>query len=211
MYDAVVKAKTTKLDLSIEKWRDFPYSALSHHGKTCCEVSREWLLAMDYSQLCSANALTAPRWIRQRWTWGPCTWSLHWCEAVRRKTLDCGALAAIAHQIFLNRGVESYPVQLIQEFNPDAVNQWQTKWESDECSPHWLSDDLIYHEGCAVVTAENEIKLWDASAGWWINPNQPKGYGSLVAVKIHTDNASASFKWGAHRINSNIWQKLKFV
>lgn len=207
MYDAVVKAKLSETDAAIEKWRDFPYSALSHHGEECCQIAREWVLAMDYSQLCGADPLTAPRWIRQRYTWGPCKWSLHWCEAVRRKTLDCGALAAIAHEIFLNRGVESYPVQLIQKFNHDAVSQWQSKWDADECSAHWLNHDFIYHEGCAVK-AGNEIKIWDASAGWWINPHQPAGYGSLAAVKIHSA-APQNFQWATHRLAANVWQKLK--
>lgn len=206
MLDTIEKANL--IDTAIDKWRNFPYSALTHHGQDCCQIAREWFLAMDFAQLSGADKLTAPRWIRQKYTWGPCSWSLHWCEAVRRKTLDCGALAAMSHEVFLNRGVKSYPVQLIQKFNADAVNQWQTKWNNDECSAHWLENELIYHEGCAVSVGKNEIKIWDASAGWWINTNQPEGYGSLMAVRIFAHRKPEILKWGTHWLTTNIWQKV---
>ncbi len=79
-----------------EVWKYFPHSHISHHGKPCCETAREWFLSMDYALLAGESPLTGPRWIRARYEWGPSAHPIHWCDAVKRKTLDCGALAALA-------------------------------------------------------------------------------------------------------------------
>ncbi len=193
------------------RWQDFPVSQISHHGQSCCEVAREWLFAMDFAQLNAGNVLTGPRWIRQRYNWGPTRWEINWCKAVRQKMLDCGALAALAHEVFTVRGVQSFRVQLVQQFNTDATAQWTHKWNGEEASLHWINEDVIYHEGCAVITRDNEIKVWDASAGWWINPNQAGGYGSLIAIRIFADGMELrnGFKWGNHQIQPDQWQMIE--
>lgn len=198
-------------DSAIAKWQHFPHSAISHHGQACCEVAREWVLSMDYTQLSAGNPLTGPRWLRQRYNWGPSPWPLYWCEAVKRQTLDCGALASLAHEVFTARGVKSYPVQLIQEYSTDATTQWHMRWSGDEISAHWIEENLIYHEGCAVSLNEREVRVWDASAGWWINPNQFEGYGSLLVLRIIANgaDASATFQWGSHQIAPNRWQTIE--
>jgi hypothetical protein len=175
----------------------------------CCEIAREWLNAMDYSNLNGGSVLTGPRWIRQRYGWGPTKWQIHWCEVVRQTSLDCGAQAALANEVFASRNVKSYPVQLVQEFSIDATNQWAHKWTGAEISDFWINENLIYHEGCAVETGcgDNEIKFWDASAAWWINPKQSSGYGGLRAVRLFADD-STEFKWGEHRIKTNQWQEI---
>ena len=196
---------------SIEKWHSFPYSAISHHSERCCVVAREWVLATDFSQLNGGSLLTGPRWLRQRYTWGPSPWPMHWCDAVERKTLDCGALAALAHEVFLARGVRSFPAQFVQQFSEDAARDWQRRWEGEEAPACWIKEDLIYHEGCAVVTNGDEIKVWDASAGWWVNPKQFGGYGGLLALRIFDAQASpaTSYRWGPHRIVPNVWEKIE--
>lgn len=200
----------TKSESVFEKWQNFPVSVISHHGTKCCETAREWLFAMDFSKLNAASVLTGPRWIRQKYVWGPTRWQIHWCEAIDKKMLDCGALAALAHEVFLMRGVKSYRVQLVQQFSKEATTHWTKKWNGEETSIHWINNDSIYHEGCGVQINENELKIWDASAGWWINPKQTAGYGSLKAVKIITGEAEdfPFFKWGTHQIKPNQWQKL---
>ncbi len=202
---ATASAKT-----AFDKWRDFPISRISHHGQMCCEAAREWLAAMDFSQLNAGSDLTGPRWIRQKYNWGPTTWQIHWCEAVRQRALDCGAQAALAQEAFEARGVESYQCQLVQQYSKEATEQWSERWNGAETSVFWIDDDLIYHEGCAVATGKNnEIKLWDASAAWWINPRQFGGYGGLRAVRIFTTpNDTAAFKWGEHSFKANEWQKI---
>ena len=210
-FDGGVAGAATALSASdgvFNKWQDFPISRISHHGQMCCEIAREWLNAMDFSQLNSGSNLTGPRWIRQKYNWGPTTWQIHWCEVVRQTSLDCGAQAALANEVFASRNVKSYPVQLVQEFSTDATNQWAHKWNGAETSDFWINENLIYHEGCAVKTGnENEIKLWDASAAWWINPKQSGGYGGLRAVRLFADD-STEFKWGEHRISANQWQEI---
>ncbi|MDP8916647.1 MAG: hypothetical protein M3M95_05515, partial [Pseudomonadota bacterium] len=62
------------------RWDQWPASALSHHGGACCDIAREWVLATDFSQLGDAAALTGPRWLRQKYPWGPSPWPMHWCE-----------------------------------------------------------------------------------------------------------------------------------
>jgi hypothetical protein len=193
-----------------EKWQHWAASKISHHGGTCCEIAREWLFAMDFSHLNGGSILSGPRWIRQRYNWGPTHWAIYWCEAVQQNALDCGAQAALANEVFSVRGVKSYPVQLVQQFTKEATNQWSLRWDGEDTAVQWIKDDLIYHEGCAIVADNNEIKIWDASAAWWINPKQFGGYGSLLAVRLFAaPNDPDSFQWGDNFIAANEWQKIK--
>ncbi len=194
---------------AIERWQHFPASSVSHHGEQCCRVAREWVLAMDYSQLGGSPALTGPRWLRQKFAWGPSRWPIHWCEAVKEKKLDCGALAALSNEIFRARGVRSYTVQLIQQYSSEAICHWLKEWEGKQCAVNWIEDELIYHEGCAVVVGDGEIKLWDPSASWWVNPRHTSGYGGLLAVRVLTPPAEAEvFSWGQHTVAPNQWQRV---
>ncbi len=199
---------TADLDAGIQNWQNFPASSISHHGGACCEVARDWMIGMDFSQLNGGNPLTGPRWLRQKFKWGPSKWPMHWCEAVREKTLDCGALAALSHQLFLARGVRSFAAQFILEFNDASKRHWQETWAAEKTCTHWISEGLIYHEGCAVAVGENEIKLWDATATWWVNPRQFGGYAGLLAVRVFKANAPREFSWGAHSVPANTWHKV---
>ena len=191
-------------------WRDWPASTLSHHGQACCDIAREWVLATDFSQLGDGGALSGPRWVRQKYPWGPSPWPMHWCEAVERENLDCGAHGAIAHELFTARGVTSFPAQFVQQYSEDAGRHWGCKWGEEDVPSAWIDGDLIYHEGCAVLVGDGEIKLWDASAGWWINPTQNGGYGSLMAVRVFDSSATndREFRWGARTIPANAWAEL---
>ncbi|HZH31901.1 MAG TPA: hypothetical protein VEY11_14140 [Pyrinomonadaceae bacterium] len=196
---------------AMQKWQNFPASTISHHGTQCCHLAREWVLSTDYSRLNAGNTLTGPRWIRQKYTWGPSTWPIYWCEAVERKTLDCGVLAALTQEVFAARGVKSYHAQFIQQYTEEATRQWAISWNNSDASVHWIKDDLIYHEGCAVVVRDNEIRLWDPSAAWWVNPKQFGGYGGLLALRVFVPqaNAPAELVWGTQRISPNHWQKIE--
>ena len=198
-------------DGALRKWEHWPASTISDHGQACCSIAREWLLSTDYAQLGGESPLAGPRWIRHRYPWGPSRWPIHWCEAVRRKTLDCGALAALAHEVFTARGVRSFPAQFVQQFSEDAARHWQSRWEGEEAPANWLKEDLIYHEGCAVVSRGDEIQVWDSSAGWWVNPKQFGGYGGLLALRIFDPQAGpqTAYRWGAHAVVPNVWLKLE--
>ena len=63
--------------------------------------------------------------------------------------------------------------------------------------------------------ARCEIKIWDSTASWWINPKQFGGYGGVLVLRVFTGGAggrngsSAPLSWGAHRITPNQWQKIE--
>lgn len=192
-----------------DKWKYWRPSQISRHDKICCEIAREWLTATDFSEIGGGSVLTGPRWLRQKFNWGASAYPIFWCEAVRKKTLDCGALAALAHEVFTARGVRSFRVQLIQRFSEVSTKQWSSSWREDgDVKLRWINNDLIYHEGCSIEMPGGEIKVWDASAGWWIDPKQGgDGYGALLAIKLSAQRKTV-FHWGSRRIVSNRWQKI---
>lgn len=193
-----------------EKWNDWHASEISHHGQMCCEIAREWITATDFSELNGGSVLSGPRWLRQKFNWGASSFPIYWCEAVRRKTLDCGALAALAAEVFNARGVKSYRAQMVQRFSEVSTLQWSNGWNDSSEPLRWMNDDLIYHEGCAITGGAGEIKIWDASAGWWVDPKSKDGYGALLAVRLSAFNlpADVNFTWGEHRLIACQWTKV---
>ena len=199
------------LQAAIEQWESFPPSVIADHRDRCCRIAQEWLFAMDFSQMSPGDPLAGPRWIRQRYTWGPTRWPIHWCEAVGKKTLDCGVLAALAQAAFLARGVRCYTAQLIQRYTEADSRHWYRNWERDQAEVCWIKGDLVYHEACAVVARGAEIRIWDPTASWWVNPKQFAGYGAVLALRILTATSwqGGGFTWGKHRIAPNRWQQLE--
>ena len=189
------------------KWRTFPNSHISHHGSPCCDIAREWLVAFDFAQLNGGDPLSGPRWMREHMKWGPTTWPIHWCEAVDAPVVDCGVHAALAQEAFVARGVQAFRAQFVQRYTGDAAASWRENWTQARASDHWIEDDAIYHEGNAVLVGNDEVKLWDGSAGWWINPRGKAGYGSLIAVRIEADlpGCGDGLRWGERRIRLNEW------
>ncbi|HVL77666.1 MAG TPA: hypothetical protein VM346_00085 [Sphingomicrobium sp.] len=194
------------------RWEDFPYSRLSHHGGACCDVAREWVLAMDFAQLNGADLSSGPRWLRARYKWGPSAWPMHWCELVGRKVIDCGAHAALSREAFAARGLTAFPVQLVQRYSEGAVEEWRGSWNKEGVSCHWLDGEHIYHEATALLVGDGEVKIWDGSAGSWANPRQSgRGYGSVLALRLFADPESvtpAGFRWGDRQIAANVWNEL---
>lgn len=193
-----------------EKWKDWLPSEISHHGQMCCEIAREWIISTDFSELNGGSLLAGPRWLRQKFFWGASSFPIHWCEAVRRKTLDCGALAALAAEVFTARGVKTYRVQMVQRFSEVSTLQWSNSWNDSTEPLCWMNDDLIYHEGCAIAGDADEIKIWDASAGWWADPKSRDGYGALLALRVSDSNlsADANFIWGEYVLDACRWSKV---
>jgi hypothetical protein len=189
------------------KWQTFPNSHISHHGTACCDIAHEWLIAFDYAQLNGGDVLTGPRWMREHSKWGPTAWPIHWCEAVDADVVDCGVHAAIAQEAFVARSVLAFRAQFIQRYSADATASWRENWDKESVSDHWIDGDAIYHEGNAVLVGTDEVKLWDGSAGWWINPRGEMGYGSLAAVRIEADleGFEDGLRWGERRIKLNQW------
>ena len=198
------------LQTAIEAWTYQPASEICDHGEQCCAVAREWFFAMDLSHTPAREPLTGPRWIRQRVAWGPSHWPLFWCEAIAAKTLDCGALAALAKYAFRARGIEAHPLQLIQQFTQADAGHWACSWQRAEVAPTWIRNDLVYHEACAVVIRKREIRIWDPTASWWMNPKHVNGYSGALALRLLVEsNVDEPLYWGPHQILPNAWQSLQ--
>jgi hypothetical protein len=193
-----------------EPWKDWQPSQISHHGALCCEIAREWLTATDFSELNGDCVFTGPRWLRQKFSWGASRFPIYWCAAVRRETLDCGALSALAHEAFTARGVRSYRVQLIQRFSHLATDQWTDSWGDCGQPLAWAKGDLIYHESGAIDTGGRKIKVWDASSGWWVGSKPADGYGAVLAIRLSGSNLEPGerFRWGEHTIKANEWKEI---
>ncbi|HEY0111586.1 MAG TPA: hypothetical protein VGB59_00385 [Allosphingosinicella sp.] len=198
--------------LPSDRWQEFPHSAFSHHGEACCEIARQWVLAMDYAQLNGGELTSGPRWIRAKYKWGPSPWPMHWCEVVKRKVIDCGAHAALANEAFRARGLTSFPAQLVQRYSEAATEQWQGKWQEEDVSCHWLDGEHIYHEATALLVGDDEVKIWDGSAGSWVNARQQgSGYGSLIAVRIFAEGqygGGDGLRWGERRLKPGVWNQI---
>ena len=212
--EARIKIKVTEVDFAdaaVERWRDSCASYISHHGEECCHIAREWFHSIDFSYLNAGTKLMGPRWLRIKYKWGPSAWPLHWCEAAEKKTLDCGALAALAREAFIARGVECYPTQLIQQYTDGNAHHWSQSWEEAVVPVNWIIKDLIYHEACAVVGQDDELRIWDPSSRWWVNPKQFGGYGGVLAVRVFVpaDSPRRAFKWGAQSVTPNQWEKIE--
>ena len=116
--------------------------------------------------------------------------------------------------MFVSRGQAPLHAQFVQKYSADATDQWRSAWEEEQASCHWLTDDIIYHEANALLVGDDEVKLWDGSAGWWVNPRQQgTGYGNLLAVRIFAPEHSNAgggdgFRWGERRLKPNVWNQI---
>ena len=173
------------------RWIDWPPSEISHHGEICCESAREWLTAMDFSELNGAALASGPRWLRARFKWGASSFPIFWCDAVERTMLDCGALAALTHEIFKSRGVTTYRVQMVQQFSTDSARQWNCSWSEAGGPLDWIDGDLIYHEGNAIPVTSSGIDsravlpIHSARDTVDINGNGHKHGGKVINFEPH--------------------------
>ncbi|WP_166364768.1 hypothetical protein [Pseudomonas akapageensis] len=201
-------------EITIDTWHTHPASCLSHHGQACCHNARNWLISQDYSLDTvggiDSQLLSAPRWIPERYEWGPSPWPLYWCDAIGMKKLDCGALAAIAREVYLARGVEAAPVQLIQRLSSHAIGQLRKIWRDGPGYFNWLAEDKIYHEAVAVSLDGTRIQIWDATNGWWIGPTQTEGYGAVLQVKVgpFQPDSQQTLHWGDRELTPGSWTRI---
>jgi hypothetical protein len=198
------------LAAALGRWRYCLPSSFLHHGRQCCSIAREWLFSTDHSQLNGEDQLMGPRWLRRKYDWGPSQWPMSWCHAVEQEKLDCGALAALSREVFTARGVVSHAVQLIQEYTANTTEHWFKEWTDHPASTNWIDGELIYHEACAVAVAENEIRVWDPSSGWWANPKHVNGYAAVRAVRVLTAPAvNKTIRWGNHSFQTDAWHVIR--
>jgi hypothetical protein len=192
---------------SNQRWADWPPTQLEHHGQQCCETAREWLANTDDAQRAGGDVMSGPRWIREKFKWGPTSHPIFWCEVFETDMVDCGIHAALAFEVFSARLVKCFRVQMIQEFSASALSHWETLWA--DIQTDWLHGDKIYHEGCAVVNpATGRLKVWDPSSSWWIDRRNSGGYGSLRSIRIFSARSS-SLEWENALIVPNQWHELE--
>ncbi len=190
-------------------WAHWNVTTISHHGSACCETLREWIGAIDCSALNGGSIYSGPRWLRERFGWGPSVYPIHWCDIGTMKKIDCGVHAALAHEIFTRRGVRSYRAQIVQEFSADATLQWHSQWNENQAVTDWINGRNIYHEAVAVTIADGNLKLWDPSAAVWIDPpKRAGGYGSLLSVKVTAREGTRPLQWGDHLLEPNHWLEM---
>jgi hypothetical protein len=200
--------------VGVERWMVQPPSQLLDHGRECCRVARAWFRSLDYSLdsvLASADRFRGPGWIRDRYPWGPSRWPLSWCGLVVAEHLDCGALTALAREVFTARGLICLPAQLIQRYSTQDTHQWRKRWGSGPGLFEWTAGQLIYHEAAAILVRDRVIKVWDPTHNWWIPPDQSDGYGATLAMRVNvagSELAADAFLWGSHRLRPNTWEEV---
>lgn len=155
------------------------HSSISSHSSECCERARLWFEAMAFSA--SLLGPTPPTWIRERWSWGPTNWPVHWCDLGGTTQLDCGGLAALSLRAIQLCGVIALPIQLIERFSQSTVANWRSVWQGIQVAP-WWDNELVYHEA-VLVKSDDVFRAWDPTDNRWIDLNQVSEYG-IVALRV---------------------------
>lgn len=190
-----------QLSIAVDLWRSQPPSRIgSHSSGECCSLARSWLQGMASSHVEDENA----RWVRERWEWGPNRWPVHWCEAARADSLDCGALADIS-ALHLDAIGRSYRrVQAIMEYPESDVRHWARMWQARGIASNWIHGSLIYHEVLGVSDTKGSIAFWDPSGPGWLPQLSVGEAGRVVAVKVH-GGGTDTWVWGSVNLTSGEW------
>jgi hypothetical protein len=185
---------------------DRPASTLSNHEARCCQAAQGWIGAMARSL---AHGAVGPSWVTARWRWGPGSWPLAWCEAVRRTELDCGALAHLAEAALQETGRSVVRVQLIESHSAEQCEQWAVRWQSVPEAPPWIWGSLVYHEAAGVLSGE-ELRLWDPTDGRWRDPAGEAG--KLRAIRLVRASEGSeppdSLNWAGQTLQRGRWTTL---
>jgi len=205
----VVRLQTTVSDVQeamlhefLATLRERPCSFLASHGAPCCDIARAWFETMARS-MPPGDAIVA--WIPKRWQWGPHTWPLNWCEAVARDTLDCGALAALAHAAATATGQQTWRVQLVEQFDVSATQNWRVAWNRAGANCDWLHGPYAYHEVIATE-GDGEFSLWDPTDCRRIDSTPRRGYASIAALRVlEAPEPIRPIRWRSRRLEPGIW------
>lgn len=180
---------------------------MNHTDKECCNMTKDWLFALNYSLLQGRELFSPPTWLQANYEWGPSKHPIYWCDLPHRNSLDCGALAALAHQLFQSRGVESFRVQLVKQSSQQDVRHWRERWRAAKLTPDWIFETLVYHEVCGIIDSAQKFRIWDPTHNIWVDPNLVSGYRSTQALRIAISE-SVIFPWGNHKLVGGEWCML---
>lgn len=206
------RAETTHLD------RVLSYllgpSQLTHHGTACCAGARSWIRAFDRSAAFINGHWAPPTWIRERYTWGPRRWPIAWCQVIDSEVLDCGALAALATEVFRMRGDSATQIQMVLQYSAAITHGWQSAWQGAGESADWISGSLCYHEATVIVRGKH-ASIWDPTDSQWIEDDLAGSgsFGAVVALKPSHDVASPNgvIHWGMTELSVGRWTIVNAV
>lgn len=205
--------------LAIEQYLPWP-SQIIDRGGDCCSAAKAWLTALDKSRSARRGDWSPPSWLRDLYGWGPIQWPLSWCEVPRAKTLDCGALAAVAAYLLEVREHRVFRVQLAARYPAEATNGWRRAWEVVGSDPGWVAGRLCYHEAVAVEQAMGEgsteavVRVWDPTDSVWIDPSWvgESGFAATVSIRFIIPSSYRTnrthLRWGSHRLTIGTWERL---
>ncbi len=194
-----------RLDRVLEIVASREPSRLRTHDARCCRLARAWFRALAVSA--SLQQPGPPAWIRQHWNWGPVEWPLNWCWIPELKTLDCGALAALARAAFEATGAKTVPVQLIERFDAAAVEHWRAAWMGNRTTPPWMWGELVYHEAVGVLDG-TRIAIWDPTDSDFVDRPTPGAYASAQAIRIDPPSVDEGNGNGSHEL---FWHGLSLA
>jgi hypothetical protein len=202
------------------RWVEHPASIIIHHEAACCEEARLWFLAYARSMEVGASTqfqVKAPAWLMGLFDWGPSKWPISWCEVVKEKTIDCGAFAALAREVFQAQGHEAFPAQALLSYNRICTEHWQDLWkgpprdvkdakdsEIKETFP-WVGDEIVYHEICVIERPDGTAIFYDSTFGQWYLPETRVGFGALLAVRSECPRL---LDWNGKSISCGEWVDL---
>ena len=186
-------------------------SLISNHEAVCCRTALAWFRGIDATFSYMGTDWHPPKWLRRKYDWGPVPWPLFWCSVAAAQRLDCGALAALAVQLYRFRGQPVTPAQLILRYPIHATEQWSRMWEREDLDSSWIVDNLCYHEACAVLDG-SRLTMWDPTESRWLEPpGSPKeGFAAVVAVRIFKQPGlqGTVFDWEGVPVTCGIWNTL---
>ncbi len=190
-----------------KEWQTARTSDPFSHGK-CCEEAKAWLKSTGRSydaRLQKKSSVQAPRWLSDRYRWGPTRWPAAWCELVRAEEIDCGAFSAMARLLFRDQGCEAYAAQVLRPGMMTCTSHWSERWGRVPGAFPWIGEGIVYHEVCLVRTAEGQTGVFDPAEGYWIDPELVHGHYGHIAIRADVPMATP---WGRHVLMNRQWTEL---
>ena len=156
-------------------------------------VAREWFRHCDLAFLAGQPTGTPPVWIFDLFRWGPHRWPISWADLLVMPSHDCGAMAALATEIYQMRGVDARPIQLVLSFNEAATEGWSALWRETMLDYDWCGDGFAYHEATAIFDRLGRFKIWDPLGRFWLPLCGGKGYERIAAYRVPSVNCPSFF------------------
>lgn len=192
-----------ELEDAISVWSSSVNSVLTEHrNRTCCRIARSWFGVVARS----GDGQGPPSWVSQMWTWGPLRWPAYWCDVLESRSLDCGALAAVATEACRSVGLTAYRTQAILEYSLAETDQWKALWSGARLAPSWIRGGLVYHEVVAIQSraSEHAVVLWDPAQSAALVPDAIDD-GVVRAVRMEASVNGALANWHGNWLRPDEW------